>query len=613
MTFQRRRIGLTVLLTVALLWSRGFAQGQQAPLGPPELPLQPIPTTPPGFPGAPQIPLPEPSQIPKDIKALQPPATPVPMTETKPGSAIPLPMPEKIPSVPTPAPGPENVSGGKQGGEELPKDMGMSIKDIVIEATEGQTPSNPTGRQEPGVSVEWIYPSVVRLGQPVTCTIMVKSISINRLHQVVVRARVPNGATVKGSDPQATNEGDILVWNLGHMEPRQEKRIDVHMIPTVRGSLPCHAFVTFTGSSTAKLEVREPKLALKATAPKQALKGDIAIVALTVNNPGDARTEHVKVRVDLSEGLKYGNGKGTEILLENLGPGESRTFLLQCMAEKAGDQLCAAIATAEGGLEAKASTNLEVIAPQVDVVVSGPKMRYLDRNAIFSFKVTNPGTAPANHVTLTNQVPLGFKVVGATGGAFNDFATRNVVWFLGNLEPGQSKEVSLDLLAINPGEYKNLVTVTAARGLRSATEMTTRIEGLPGLLMELVDVQDPIEVGKELSYEIRLTNTGTKTESNLQVTCTIPDKMEFRGAKCSVPIPFKAENGKVVFESIPKLAPRADVIYRVNVLCRTPGDLRFQAQVTADGLESPVTREESTRVFGDDGEVTTVPSNNNKK
>src|SRR5205807_2138623 len=161
---------------------------------------------------------------------------------------------------------------------------------------------------------------------------------------------------------------------------------------------------------------------------------------------------------------------------------------------------------------------------------------------------------------------------------------------------------SLDLAAVNPGEFKNVATVTAARGLRDETEVATRIKGLPGLLMELVDVQDPVEVGKDLSYEIRLTNTGTKTETNLQVICLIPEKLEFRGTKSSVNTPFKVEGRKLIFEPIPKLAPRADVLIRVNVLCLQAGDVRFHAQVTADGLESPVLREESTRVFGDDSQ-----------
>jgi uncharacterized repeat protein (TIGR01451 family) len=515
--------------------------------------------------------------------------------------------PAKLPTLPAPSiiktPALPTVPGAPLDTGKTPVAAGsadVSIHDMVIGATDGQNPANPTGRQEPGVSIEWLYPPNARLNQPVTCTLIVKSISINRLHQVVVRGRVPAGAVVKSTEPKATNEGDLLVWRLGDMEPRQERRIDLHLVPTVRGSLPCHAFVTFTGSSTAQLQVREPKLALKATAPKSVLAGEAAIVTVTVSNPGDAKADHVRLRVSVPQGLEYRTGKEAQFNLESLGPNESRTILLQCVARASGAQVCSAVATADANLEARGSTRLDVVSAHLEVSVTGPKMRYLDCTGKFFFKVTNTGTAPATHVNLTNVVPQGFKVASATTGAYHDFATRSVVWFWESLGPGQTREVELDLLAVNPGEYRNQATVTATHGVRAAADASTRIEGLPGLLMELVDLEDPVPVGKDLSYEIRLANTGTKTATNLLLTCTLSDKMTFRGAKCPTGITYQVQGKEVVFGAVPRLAPRADVIFRVNVRCLAPGDLRFQARVRADGLVAPVLREESTRVFGDE-------------
>ena len=249
-----------------------------------------------------------------------------------------------------------------------------------------------------------------------------------------------------------------------------------------------------------------------------------------------------------------------------------------------------------------------MVAPQLDVAVTGPSLQHLERHAILNFKVTNPGTATANHVTLTEQVPLGFKVVSASGSGRHDFVSRTVVWFLGDLAPGQSKEVAVELVAINPGDYHHKAVVTGARGLRAEGELSTRVEGLSALLMELVDTDDPVEVGKDTSYEIRVTNTGTKTETNLQLTCTIPDKMELRSAKGAFGCAFKQEGRDLVFASLPKLPPRADAIYRVSVKCLAVGDLRFQARVRADGLALPVLREESTRVYGDEVEAPSRPS-----
>ena len=91
--------------------------------------------------------------------------------------------------------------------------------------------------------------------------------------------------------------------------------------------------------------------------------------------------------------------------------------------------------------------------------------------------------------------------------------------------------MTLDLIAVNPGEHKQVASAQSGRGLKADTEIVTRVEGLSALLMELVDLDDPVEVGAETAYEIRVTNTGSKTETNLQLICTVPDKMEFRGAR----------------------------------------------------------------------------------
>jgi hypothetical protein len=141
---------------------------------------------------------------------------------------------------------------------------------------------------------------------------------------------------------------------------------------------------------------------------------------------------------------------------------------------------------------------------------------------------------------------------------------------------------------------------TASRGHKAEAIATTRVEGLSALLMELVDLDDPVEVGADTAYEIRVTNTGSKMETNLELVCILPDKMEFRGAKGADNCRFRVQDKQVIFEALPRLAPRADAVYRVYVRGLAPGDLRFRARIRADGLTEPVLREESTKVYGDD-------------
>jgi len=473
-------------------------------------------------------------------------------------------------------------------------------ENAFVEQGPGQSNDNPTGRQEPAVSLEWIGPPTAKLGQSVTYQIIIKNISSSPVQGVVVRTRLPQGVTVQATEPKAVNEVNLLTWDLGMLLPRQERRLDLQLLPDAKGDLACQALVTFTGSSTARIRVREPKLILKASGPDKVLLGDVATLALTVTNPGDGTADHVKVKAALPEGLEHARGRVVEFDLGNLGPNETRSVQLVCATKAGGEQKCEAVATAEGNLRSEDAASFEVILPRLDLTVSGPRLRYLDRKAIYVFKITNPGSAPASNVTINDQVPEGFKFLAASDGGRHDFATRTVSWFVGDLIPGQSREVSLEVLAINTGEHKHKANVIAARGLRNDAEITTRVEGLPALLMELVDLDDPVEVGADTAYEIRVTNTGSKTETNLQLICTVPEKMEFRGATGAANCRFRVQGKDIIFEPLPKLAPRADAIYRVNVRGVAPGDLRFRARITADGLTEPVLKEESTKVYGDD-------------
>src|SRR5262249_42597681 len=228
---------------------------------------------------------------------------------------------------------------------------------------------------------------------------------------------------------------------------------------------------------------------------------------------------------------------------------------------------------------------------------TGPKLRYLDRKAVYSFKVTNPGDASATNVTVSDVIPAGFKFLAADSGGRHDFSTRTVSWFLGEIGPAQSKEVKLEVVAVNPGEFQHKVMAQAARGLKEETDVLTRVEGLSAILLEVVDTEDPIEVGAETSYEIRITNTGSKTETDIKLVCTLPEKMQLKSAQG--PTHYHEEGKNLVFDMLPKLAPRADAIYRVTVKATAAGDMRFKTQITSANLVEPVHEEEATRVYAD--------------
>jgi uncharacterized repeat protein (TIGR01451 family) len=389
------------------------------------------------------------------------------------------------------------------------------------------------------------------------------------------------------------------MWEFGTMMPQQEKTMTVRMLCSEKGDTPCHAWVTFTGATSMKVRVREPKLLLKATAPEKAMVGEAAVFVLTVSNPGDHPTEHVKLHATLSSGLEHARGNKVDFDIGNLLPGETRSVQVICSAKSGGDQTCEASAEADGGLKVTDTVNVEVIMPRIDLEVSGPKLRYLDRKATYVFKVTNPGDATAANVQVTELLPPGFKFLSADQGGRHDFSTRTVSWFLGEIAPGQSREVQMDVLAVNPGEHQHKVVAQASRGLKAEAELLTRVEGLSAILLEVVDVEDPVEVNAETAYEVRVTNTGSKTETDIKLICTLPDEMELKAISAPQGLRYHMEGRDIVFDVLPRLAPRADAIYRVQVKCLAAGVVQFKTKLSSTNLTEPVHKDEATRIYQD--------------
>jgi hypothetical protein len=328
------------------------------------------------------------------------------------------------------------------------------------------------------------------------------------------------------------------------------------------------------------------------------LIGEQLTLEITVTNPGSGVATGVVLEEHVPPGLEHPAGDELEYEIGDLQPNETRKLELTMVATAPGSTTNVLGARADANLRAEHQLDLEVIAPQLDISVSGPKRRYLEREATYVMSVANPGTAPARQVELVAYLPEGLEFVSANNAGYFEQGSRTVRWTLEELPAREAGSVELKAVPVQAGEQTIRVSGTAEKGLEVEKEQPLLVEGIVAILFQVVDVDDPIEKGAETSYELRVLNQGSKAASNVRLAVLLPPEM--RPVAAEGPTRGAIDGNRVIFDSLSRLAPKADTTYRVRVQGLQPGDLRIRAQLLTDEMRVPVTKEESTRVYSDD-------------
>lgn len=462
-------------------------------------------------------------------------------------------------------------------------------------------PGDPqlNGSQAPTLTIEKTAPPEIQIGKAAKFTIRVRNTGTVPAHGVEVHDTVPQGTQLVETKPEANRGAQgSLVWDLGTLKPGDEQTIESELMPMSEGEIGSVATVHFRAEASVRTMATKPMLSMEVFSPSRVMKGETMTVKIKLSNPGTGAASGVMLSEIVPDGLKHEAGRELEFEVGTLKPGETRELELQLTAAEAGNITNVVTARGEGNLEAEGRADLEVVAPQLQVSLTGPKRRYLERHATHNISVTNPGTAAAKEIELAATLPKELKFVEANNGGQYDAATHSVFWSLEELPPQETGTVTLTTLPQQPGDARLLITSTAQAGLKDQREETVAIEGLAAINFQLADLNDPVEAGGQTSYEIRVTNQGSKTASNVRIVALAPAEMKLVAAEG--PVRYKIEGQRIVFDPLKQLGPKSDATFTLKVKALEPGDLRMQVQITTDEIREPITREESTRVYGDE-------------
>jgi uncharacterized repeat protein (TIGR01451 family) len=503
----------------------------------------------------------------------------------------PLPTSSPFPAAPAPAPATSPYA-----------DAAMSAarsNPITSEGTGRPGELALEGPQQPTLTVEKLAPPEIQVGKPALFEVRIRNAGQATAHDIVVTDLVPKGTTLtKTSPPAETIPGGGVRWKIGALRPGDETVLAMELMPLTEGEIGSTASVQFSAAAAARTICTKPELAIEVQAPRNVQAGDDVPLHIRIFNSGSGVAAGVLLTEVVPANMVHEGGNELEYDVGDLQPGQTRELELVLRAVKPGQVMNLLHAKGEGKLAAEAKTPIEIVAPQLSLAVEGPKKRYLDRQATYTVSIANPGTASARDVELATYLPRGMQFVDANNNGEYDAATHSVRWLLEELPARERGSVQITTLPVEPGQQLLRVETTAERGVQAQKEEAILVEGAASIAFQVVDTADPIEVGGETTYEIRVTNQGSKEATNVQLAVSLPDGL--KAIDADGPTRFTMNGRQVQFQALAQLPPKGETIYRIRVQCMAAGDHRCHVQLLSDDMRTPVTKEEGTRVYADE-------------
>jgi uncharacterized repeat protein (TIGR01451 family) len=346
-------------------------------------------------------------------------------------------------------------------------------------ATPRAFPADPAPpRPQPFLEIEQKMPENVEPGAPFVVEVVVRNTGSAPAEGVTVTDQLPAGCDLQGVAPTPERTPDALIWRLGRLGPGEQALLRMR-VATKAGQAPPRNAVDATfqahTSSVCSARLSGPELSLTVAAPDAVFTGQPVPFRIVIENKGAGAARDVTLRALIGEGLSNPNGSDLEAGVGVVGPGESRTVTLQATATRPGDLRGSFSVRAQGAAPVQRVVVCRAEEDHLNVTVSGPTTLHAEFTGLFGLTVANDGTTTVRQVVLTAVLPEGLAFVRATDDGAYDPATRTLTWTLGDVQPGERRELAWNGTAQGTGELKAKVRLAAGAQTRREIAWATRV------------------------------------------------------------------------------------------------------------------------------------------
>jgi uncharacterized repeat protein (TIGR01451 family) len=446
------------------------------------------------------------------------------------------------------------------------------------------------------VQLDKIMPKEIGLNKPFSYTIKITNLTDTLLNGIIITEEIQNHFKYINSNPTATQNENKLVWEINALGAKASRQISVSGMADYAEPLRnCTTVQTPVIPACAVVDVIEPRLKLTKTAPAEVLLCDMIPVKYIVSNAGTGNIPNVRIVDSLPAGLRTTDGKN-DLIFEagTLGPGQTREFTIDLRPTRTGTYTSKAVAqsTTEQKVESFETTTV-VSLPVLSISKTGPEKLYIGRPVTYEITVTNTSDVPARDAVIEDTIPEGMTSVKATAGA--KLSASKLVWEIGTLAPKSSETLRISYVPTKPGALVNDATASAYCAEPVTASVRTFVTGIPAIMLEVVDIEDPVRIGNRATYMISVTNQGSATSTNIHVECILEDNVQYVSSAGATAGSIVGDT--VRFLPLGSLAPQDKAVWRVVVAAVKPGDVRFKVIMKSDELTRTVEESEATHVY----------------
>jgi len=205
--------------------------------------------------------------------------------------------------------------------------------------------------------------------------------------------------------------------------------------------------------------------------------------------------------------------------------------------------------------------------------------------------LANQGELSDSMVRLLMSIPAGASLESVSPAA----STRDseaVAWTFEKLAAGEKQSVCATFTPSHLGQAVFNSTAAGKRASSVGSQCETRVFGIPAVLLEVIDLADPILVGKDVVYVIRVLNQGTLPLTNVKVIASMESGQRFLSGTGASEV--SQLDNLITPAPILLLNPQETVEWQIVVKAEAAGDVRLNVGLLADQFSRAIMETEAT-------------------